>query len=183
MKIKAINPGEWGDSLAIITQRWEDITTEILGIADDAVALGAITHAKVGDIVVIDEAHSLGAIPKPNKRAKDVKVLIKKNKSKVILMSGTPTPESYGQMYHQVYGIPNNPFKEYVSFYKFAKDYVDVRQRNFGPVQFHARHLCLPQIKPDPVRQEAPFNTPVANSNYIYPEDGCSKRDPADLRR
>jgi len=32
-------------------------------------------------------------------------------------------------MYHQVYGIPNNPFKQYVSFYKFAKDYVDVKQR------------------------------------------------------
>tara|TARA_R100000935_G_scaffold54963_1_gene84435 strand:+ start:7133 stop:8374 length:1242 start_codon:yes stop_codon:yes gene_type:complete len=81
------------------------------------------------DIVIIDEAHSLGAIPKPNKRAKDVKALIKKSKSKVILMSGTPTPESYSQMYHQVYGIPNNPFKQYVSFYKFAKDYVDVKQR------------------------------------------------------
>ena len=81
------------------------------------------------DIVIIDEAHSLGAIPKPNKRAKDVKALIKKNKSKVILMSGTPTPESYSQMYHQVYGIPDNPFREYVSFYKFAKDYVNVKQR------------------------------------------------------
>jgi len=84
------------------------------------------------DIVIIDEAHSLGAIPKPNKRARDVKVLIKKNKSKVILMSGTPTPESYSQMYHQVYGIPNNPFREYVSFYKFSKDYVDVRQRKIN---------------------------------------------------
>jgi len=52
--------------------------------------------------------------------------------SKVILMSGTPTPESYSQMYHQVYGIPGNPFKEYVSFYKFAKDYVDVRQRKIN---------------------------------------------------
>lgn len=84
------------------------------------------------DIVILDEAHSLGAIPKPNKRARDVKALIKKNKSKVILMSGTPTPESYSQMYHQVYGIPNNPFKEYVSFYKFAKDYVDVKQRKIN---------------------------------------------------
>jgi hypothetical protein len=81
------------------------------------------------DIVIIDEAHSLGAIPKPNKRAKDVKDLIKKNKSKVILMSGTPTPESYSQMYHQVYGIKGNPFEKYVSFYKFAKVYVDVKQR------------------------------------------------------
>ena len=89
------------------------------------------------DIVVIDEAHSLGAIPKPNKRAKDVKALIKKNKSKVILMSGTPTPESYSQMYHQVYGIPNNPFREYVSFYKFAKDYVDVRQRKINSMMIN----------------------------------------------
>tara|TARA_R100000951_G_scaffold67648_1_gene57112 strand:+ start:6149 stop:7387 length:1239 start_codon:yes stop_codon:yes gene_type:complete len=89
------------------------------------------------DIVIIDEAHSLGAIPKPNKRAKDVKALIKKNKSKVILMSGTPTPESYSQMYHQVYGIPNNPFREYVSFYKFAKDYVDVRQRKINSMMIN----------------------------------------------
>jgi len=89
------------------------------------------------DIVIIDEAHSLGAIPKPNKRARDVKALIKKNKSKVILMSGTPTPESYSQMYHQVYGIPNNPFKEYVSFYKFAKDYVDVRQRKINSMMIN----------------------------------------------
>ena len=84
------------------------------------------------DIVIIDEAHSLGAIPKPNKRAKDVKALIKKNKSKVILMSGTPTPESYSQMYHQVYGIPNNPFSDYVNFYKFSKQYVDVKQRKIN---------------------------------------------------
>jgi len=84
------------------------------------------------DIVIIDEAHSLGAIPKPNKRAKDVKALIKKNKSKVILMSGTPTPESYSQMYHQVYGIPNNPFSSYVNFYKFSKQYVDVKQRKIN---------------------------------------------------
>jgi len=89
------------------------------------------------DIVIIDEAHSLGAIPKPNKRARDVKTLIKKNKSKVILMSGTPTPESYSQMYHQVYGIPNNPFREHVSFYKFAKDYVDVRQRKINSMMIN----------------------------------------------
>ena len=89
------------------------------------------------DIVVIDEAHSLGAIPKPNKRAKDVKELIKKNKSKVILMSGTPTPESYSQMYHQVYGIPTNPFSKHASFYKFAKEYVDVRQKKINSMMIN----------------------------------------------
>jgi SNF2 family DNA or RNA helicase len=82
------------------------------------------------DFIVIDEAHSLGAFPKPSKRAKDIKALIEKNKRpSVCLMSGTPTPESYSQMFHQVYGIPNNPFNSYVNFYRFAKNYVDVKQR------------------------------------------------------
>ena len=84
------------------------------------------------DVIICDEAHSLGAFAKPNNRAKAVKNLIQKCKSKVILMSGTPTPESYSQMYHQVYGIPNNPFKEYKNFYKFAHDYVKVSQRRIN---------------------------------------------------
>jgi len=79
------------------------------------------------DAIVIDEAHSLGAFPKPSKRAKDVKKIIANDKPLVVLMSGTPTPESYSQMYHQVYGIPNNPFKQYSSFYRFSDDYVNVR--------------------------------------------------------
>tara|TARA_R110002050_G_scaffold72068_3_gene155021 strand:+ start:723 stop:1952 length:1230 start_codon:yes stop_codon:yes gene_type:complete len=84
------------------------------------------------DVIICDEAHSLGAFAKPNNRAKAVKALIQKHRSRVILMSGTPTPESYSQMYHQVYGIPNNPFKEYKNFYKFAHDYVKVTQRRIN---------------------------------------------------
>ena len=143
------------------------------------------------DIVVIDEAHSLGAIPKPNKRAKDVKVLIKKNKSKVILMSGTPTPESYGQMYHQVYGIPNNPFKEYVSFYKFAKDYVDVRQRKINSMMIndYSRGLetIVDKMNPYTIRftqKEAGFETDIVEevlevemSELIYELSSKLKKD------
>ena len=84
------------------------------------------------DMIILDEAHTLGAYPKPSKRAKQVKEIIKKHKCFVCLMSGTPTPESYSQMYHQVYGIPTNPFSEYVSFYKFAKDYIDIKQRKIN---------------------------------------------------
>ena len=84
------------------------------------------------DVIICDESHSLGAYAKPNNRAKGVKNLIQKNNSKVILMSGTPTPESYSQMYHQVYGIPTNPFKHYNNFYKFAHDYVKVTQRKIN---------------------------------------------------
>tara|TARA_R110002012_G_scaffold42523_2_gene115726 strand:+ start:16860 stop:18095 length:1236 start_codon:yes stop_codon:yes gene_type:complete len=91
-----------------------------------------IDHKKNYDMLILDEAHTLGAFPKPSKRAKQVRELINKHNPYVCLMSGTPTPESYSQMFHQVYGIPTNPFKEYVSFYKFAQDYIDVRQRKIN---------------------------------------------------
>ena len=87
------------------------------------------------DLVILDEAHSLGAFPKPNKRSKQVRNLIKKHKSKVILLSGTPTPESYSQMYHQVWGIPNNPFSRYRNFYRFSDDYVRVAVKPIGGFQ------------------------------------------------
>jgi len=83
-------------------------------------------------MVIVDEAHSLGAFPKPNKRAKQVRDIIKVNRCLVCLMSGTPTPESYSQMYHQVFGIPTNPFKEHKTFYKFANQYVDKRQKKIN---------------------------------------------------
>ena len=62
------------------------------------------------DFIVLDEAHSMGAYPKPSKRTERVKQLIKNSNPYVVLMSGTPTPESFSQIYHQVYSCPNNPF-------------------------------------------------------------------------
>jgi hypothetical protein len=82
------------------------------------------------DLIILDEAHSIGAYPKPSKRSKVIRDLVRYRK--VILMSGTPTPESYSQMYHQVYGIKGNPFARYKNFYRFADDYVTVRERNIG---------------------------------------------------
>ncbi len=84
------------------------------------------------DVVILDEAHSMGAFPKPSKRAKQVKELIRKQNCKVILLSGTPSPESYSQMYHQVYGIPGNPFSEYKNFYRFCDDHVNVTSRKIN---------------------------------------------------
>ena len=81
------------------------------------------------DVVICDEAHTMGAFPKPNKRAKQVKEIIRRSNPFVILLSGTPTPESYSQMYHQVYGIPNNPFSVYKNFYAFCRSYVDVKRK------------------------------------------------------
>ena len=81
------------------------------------------------DGIICDETHSLGAFPKPSKRAKQVRDLIRIHNPYVIFLSGTPTPESFSQMYHQVYGIPNNPFREFSNFYKFCSRYVNIKQR------------------------------------------------------
>ena len=81
------------------------------------------------DLIICDEAHSMGAFPKPSKRAQQVKDIINLTKAKVILLSGTPTPESYSQMYHQVYGIPKNPFAEYKNFYRFCDNFVNVTSK------------------------------------------------------
>lgn len=104
------------------------------------------------DMVILDEAHTLGAFPKPSKRAKQVKEFIHKYRCIICLMSGTPTPESYSQMYHQVYGIPSNPFQEYTSFYKFAKDYIDVKQRKINSLYVNdysrGQQSILDKVKP-----------------------------------
>jgi hypothetical protein len=84
------------------------------------------------DLIIIDESHSIGAFPKPSNRAVMIRHAISKHKAKVILLSGTPTPESYSQMYHQVYGIPNNPFRQFANFYRFADVYVKVKQKNIN---------------------------------------------------
>ena len=81
------------------------------------------------DLVILDEAHTLGAFPKPSKRAKQVSEMIKKNKPYVCYLSGTPTPESYCQIYHQVYGVPGNPFSEFRNFYRFCDVHVNITTR------------------------------------------------------
>ena len=84
------------------------------------------------DVVICDEAHGMGAFPKPSGRTKKVKNIIFRCNPYVILLSGTPTPEAYSQMYHQVSFIPNNPFAKYKNFYQFANDYVGVIKKKIG---------------------------------------------------
>ena len=82
------------------------------------------------DVVIIDEVHGYSSYPKPSKYFKDVRERF--GKLPLILLSGTPTPESYSQFYHifqlSVYG----PFKEYKTFYKWAEKFVNIKPRNLG---------------------------------------------------
>ena len=103
-------------------------------------------ESKKWDLIVCDEAHSMGAFPKPSLRAKTVKSLLQIHNPYVILLSGTPTPESYSQMYHQVYGIYTNPFKEHINFYKFSRQYVNVTQKKIGALSINDYSNGLPSI-------------------------------------
>ena len=98
------------------------------------------------DILICDEAHGMGAFPKPSKRARDVGDVVKKYNPKVIFLSGTPTPESYSQMYHQVYRVKGNPFSSYKNFYRFADDYVNKKQRKINGIMINDYSDGLPTI-------------------------------------
>lgn len=115
------------------------------------------------DLIICDEAHSMGAFAKPSKRAVQVKELIKLTKANVILLSGTPTPESYSQMYHQVYGIPKNPFKEFSNFYKFCNNFVKVKTKMINGLIIKDYSEGLDTI----VEEMAPFTI-----NYTQQEAG-----------
>ncbi len=126
------------------------------------------------DAIVCDESHSMGAFPKPSKRAKQVKQLIINNSPYVIFLSGTPTPESFSQMYHQVYGLKNNPFRKYSNFYKFSKDYVLVKQKRIGSFMVNDYSLgkqeILDKMKPFTIsytQREAGFKSKI-NEDIIY---------------
>jgi hypothetical protein len=82
------------------------------------------------DLIIHDEHHRFGAYPKPNKVAQ----LFKKRYSKLpmIFLSGTPTPESHSQWFHQFWISDHSPFKNYTNFYKWAIDYVDVKEKRLG---------------------------------------------------
>lgn len=82
------------------------------------------------DLIISDEHHRNGAFPKPNNATKIIKE--KFDSLPMIFLSGTPTPESYSQIYHQFWLSSYTPFKSYVNFYKWAKDYVNVKKKYLG---------------------------------------------------
>jgi len=118
------------------------------------------------DLIICDEAHGMGAFPKPSERAKLVAAILKECRPMVILLSGTPTPESYSQMYHQVYGIPTNPFKEFKNFYRFCDKFVTVKERIINGLLIKdysgGRESIIEEMEPYTInytQQEAGFMT------------------------
>jgi len=83
------------------------------------------------DVIIYDEAHGLfSTYPKPNNFYKIAKSRF--SKIPAILLSGTMCVESGSQIYHQFNFSDYSPFKYYTNFYKWAKDYVKVTQKQLG---------------------------------------------------
>jgi hypothetical protein len=122
------------------------------------------------DLVIVDEAHCIGAYPKPSQRQKNISSLTYRS---IVLMSGTPSPESFSQLYHQ-YRLTRFVWGRYRNFYEWAKaGYVNIEEKRVGTGQVindysHAnKEAVLKDIEPYTVRmtqKEAGFQTQVEES-------------------
>lgn len=119
------------------------------------------------DCIVVDEHHAIGAYAPPSLRAQELKRIC--GGSPVILLSGSPTPESWGQLYHALWISERSPWREYKNFYAWFKvygipkiKYVYNRQINdydhchVDKVQESIRHLQITYTQ-----EEAGFSTKV----------------------
>lgn len=87
-------------------------------------------HKVVGpfDFAIIDEAHSLGQYPKPSKRFEVLKHIVWG--LPLLYLSGTPSPEGYSQLYHQLAISIRSPWRTYSTFYRWARaGYVNISQK------------------------------------------------------
>ena len=121
------------------------------------------------DAIVFDEAHSMGAFPKPSNRAKVARDLVYKHNPYVIFLSGTPSPESYSQMYHQMWVLGSrSPFCE-PTFYKWAHIYVKIWERMINGFRVHdysngIKESIMPAVQPYMIsytQDEAGFTSKV----------------------
>lgn len=72
----------------------------------------------VFDLIIIDEAHSLGQFPVAAERTKLLKQIC--YAKPIIYLSGTPSPESYSQLFHQFWVSSRSPFG-HSNFYQWAR--------------------------------------------------------------
>jgi SNF2 family DNA or RNA helicase len=86
------------------------------------------------DLIVVDESHNLGAFPKPSKRTMRLKKIVGANY--LILLSGTPSPESYSQLFHQFWISDSSSFK-HKNFYKWAHEYVEIKEKWISGIKFN----------------------------------------------
>jgi len=124
------------------------------------------------DLIIIDEAHSLGQYPVASERTKVLKDIC--YKLPIIYLSGTPSPESYSQLFHQFYVSSYSPF-QHSNFYQWAKYFVtpkmkyvfnrsipDYSNAKKDDIDKAVKHLFIPYTQ-----QEAGFTQLVEEQVHI----------------
>jgi len=131
------------------------------------------------DLVIHDEHHRFGAFPKVSKRLKDYKN--KFGSKPQIWLSGTPTPESYSQWFHQFYSSNYSPFKG--GFYAWAKRFVRVEKKMINGFEVNDykdanNEIIMPYIKDYIItftQEQAGFSSKITE-NILYCEMAESVR-------
>ena len=135
-------------------------------------------ESAIYDFIIADEAHGLGAFPKPAKRATELKRIAKG--MPIIFLSGTPTPESYSQLFHQFWCSSFSPWKDYAGFYKWAKEYVFIRQKfvfnrsinDYSHADLHKIKPIMEQLMISFTQEEAGFQSFVEEEiHYVFMEN------------
>lgn len=133
------------------------------------------------DLLIYDEAHRIGSMPKPCQMAKLLKQRF--GRLPMILLSGTPTPESWSQIYHQFWVSHRSPFPE-ANFYRWSYTYVDryVEYLRHGAINKYERakeDLIEQVIAPYMIRftqQDAGFVCQINEHICPVPMPGVLKR-------
>jgi len=163
-------------SVLVVTKKkaisqWMD-TIEAVGLENRTVINYQSVH-KIDasfDAVILDESHTnISAFPKLSTTAR--KVHATTTGADVVFLSGTPSPESYSQLYHQFYMAHNNsPFSGYKDFYSWFDTYgieesFEVNDRVITSYKSTKVSQVLEAIKPFIVtitQSEADFASEVA---------------------
>jgi hypothetical protein len=137
-----------------------------LAVVNDE-SMHKITNPQVFDLIIHDEHHRFGSFPKPGHYTMMYKKLFKKKP--MIFLSGTMSPESYSQLFHQFWISDRSPWRNYTNFYKWANDYVNVTRKiiNGFPKNDYSdgiRDKIMQSINPYMItftQEEAGFSTKI----------------------
>lgn len=141
------------------------------------------------DLVILDEAHSLGAFPKPSQRTRAVKAVC--GGLPIVYLSGTPSPESYSQLYHQFWVSSFSPFATFPNFYKWANAFVEKRQKkvngnmlnDYSVARKDKIDACVKKYFIDYSQEEAGFDANIEEHTVVVPVSQWTKRAIAQLQR
>jgi len=152
-------------------------------------SLHKLDESDIYNVIICDEAHGLGQYPKPSQRAENVRAIVqhiqkKGRKVAMIYLSGTPTPESYAQMFHQFWAGCVGPWGDFKNFYDWFKQYGTPAERWLGQrkVAVYDNVAAAPvmaDIKPYLItwtQQEADFNCPVIEQVEVIPMPAIIRR-------